>query len=83
MSDLRERFEAKLKAGHRYHLRNCSMCGYQCGWYVDKEGDLWYDSGCDCTRRGYVQNWCEWSDLDFYFDPSHGHLENFDKWVNE
>jgi hypothetical protein len=29
---------------------NCSMCGYMTRYFVEGE-DLFFDAGCDCTRR--------------------------------
>jgi hypothetical protein len=82
MIDLREKFEEKLKSGHHYVLNVCSMCGYDCN-YFSREGNLYYDSGCDCMRGPPSIRMCDWSDLDFYFKPEHGHLKNFEEWVGQ
>lgn len=38
---------AKLRAGGRWVLHECSMCGYPCGFDI-REGRIYYDNGCDC-----------------------------------
>ena len=44
-------------------LRNCSMCGYPCGYLWASSGQLLYDSGCDCTTTPYVTGQRDDSDL--------------------
>lgn len=79
--DLKERFIAKLKSGKPYPVRNCSMCGYKMS-YIAYGEDLVYDAGCDCVTYNDTQR-RPWSDLDFYFEPSHGHLPTIQEWIEK
>lgn len=77
--ELRKRFEAKLKSGQRYFLRECSMCHYPLA-YTSVGDNLFFDAGCYCVMNPKVYE-CVWSELDFYFEASHGHLAAITAWV--
>lgn len=79
---LKEKFIAKLKAGGKFNLRNCSICNYKLGFVTDTENELYYDAGCDCVNYEKLEP-RDWSDLDFYLDPKHGHVDRIEKWLNE
>lgn len=77
---LRDKFETKLKNGGAWVLHNCSMCGYPCKFFSDGNA-LFYDAGCDCVRGPFRERFCAWDELDFYFEPKHGHIPSIEKWV--
>ncbi len=78
---LKDKLIAKLKSGTPYTLHNCSLCGYPCNFNSDGR-DLFYDSGCDCGSFGDTNRWNSWDKLDFYLDPSNGHIANIEKFVD-
>lgn len=80
--ELKEKFIDKLKkTGTKYTLHNCSMCNYPCGWFMRGE-KLYYDSGCNCVNYNNTQQ-VDNSELDFYFNPEHGHIKNFEEFLKE
>jgi hypothetical protein len=46
----------------KWLIHDCSMCGYPCGYYFEQNGEVYYDNGCDCTRR-YVYRKVSWEDV--------------------
>lgn len=54
--------EVRVVAGENresavWNVHNCSLCGYPCGYIInveprEGEGEVFYDSGCDCTCGG-------------------------------
>ena len=44
-----------------WQIHDCSMCRYPCG-FIFEDGDVGYDSGCDCTGGSPIQ-YREWSDV--------------------
>lgn len=70
-----------------FPLRDCSICGYMMNFYYD--GDvLHYDSRCECTSGDKYMGDEDHtvrpdSDLDFYLEPAHGHLERVQKFIAE
>ena len=76
----REDFVTAIKK-KPYPLRECSICDYLMHFYY--QGDtLYYDSGCDCSRSSHMEARPD-SDLDFYLDPTHGHLPKIEKFIAE
>lgn len=67
MDELTEKLKAKYKDGNTLVLHNCSMCNYPCGfsWF---NGQLAYDTGCDCTYGAGGFQPREDSELDFYLN---------------
>jgi len=47
------RSAVEKKKIHFWFIHQCSFCNYRCG-YVFRDGDVFYDSGCDCVTYGYV-----------------------------
>lgn len=74
MTDLKERWLKAVKH-KKYDLHSCSMCGYPCGWSYE-QGVLGYDNGCWCTSNPQGWHPVEESELDFYLEPSRGHIKN-------
>lgn len=72
-----EQFKSAIKKNNYFHIRNCSICGYPCGFLYDGE-QLCYDSGCDCTGR-YVITPRNEDELLFYFRNTwwKPHIEKF------
>lgn len=77
--NLRDQVLQKLKEGHAYTLRYCSMCKYPLK-YTSDGNRLLFDPGCHCVRTLAPKRLAEWGELDNYFtDP--GHVANFQKWL--
>jgi hypothetical protein len=36
---------------YQWSIHDCSLCGYDCGFIFDREGNVSYDSGCYCSRQ--------------------------------
>lgn len=79
--DLLEPWKQAIKKAGFYKLHSCSMCGYECGWLFVEDA-LFYDSGCYCTRGSNLRAIGD-SELDFYLEPSHGHISNIEKFIEE
>lgn len=41
--------QAKIHNITYWHLRNCSMCDYELGYYFRDDERVEYDNGCGCT----------------------------------
>lgn len=46
--------QSEIKNITFWGIHNCSMCNYLCG-FVFQDGLVYYDSGCDCTRRSSIE----------------------------
>lgn len=77
---LRDKFIAALKEKGRYKLRECSICEAPLYYFVEN-GHLFFNSNCDCIAIWSEPKFSEWSELDFYLEPDHGHIENITKFV--
>lgn len=50
----------------RWNVHNCSMCNYTCG-FIFNEGNVFYDSGCDCVIYKMTYALASWEQvLDYY-----------------
>lgn len=78
---LKDRVEAALKAGKKWYLRECSICNYPLT-FSSSGGNLYFDTGCHCTG-GQNLLLTDWSALDFYLNPEHGHIPALEKFANE
>ena len=36
-------------------IHDCSLCHYPCGYIFNKDGNVFYDSGCDCVAYTNLQ----------------------------
>jgi hypothetical protein len=46
----------------QWYIHDCSICKYPCG-FVFQQGQVTYDSGCDCIRGGYNRTPRTWEDV--------------------
>ncbi len=47
---------AKRIKPRRWHMHDCSICGYQCGYIFEDNPELvFYDSGCKCVMYRTVR----------------------------
>lgn len=64
-----------MKQGEKLIVHNCSMCGYPCGFIIDKDG-LGYDTGCYCVRDcPRIEDRTE-SELAEYINPTGAYYNN-------
>jgi len=79
---MKEQLIETIKRVRYWALRECSMCGCHLAYVSDGE-NLGFDGACDCTMFGSsIQN-RDWSDLDFYLDPKHGHIDAINKYIED
>ncbi len=45
----------------KWNVNDCSICNYHCG-YIIRNGQVMYDSGCDCVSHSNLQP-RSWEDL--------------------
>lgn len=46
--------QAKLKNITKVWVHDCSICKYPCGYIINNDATVTYDSGCDCVSyHGY------------------------------
>ena len=55
--------QASAKDIINWPIHNCSICKYQCGYYFEPDGSVYYDNGCDCGGSGgSYRTWKEVAD---------------------
>lgn len=51
----------------QWTIHQCSMCDYPCGYIFEPNGDVSYDSGCDCVTYTNIQP-CSWEDVASHYN---------------